>query len=73
MVKSRVTRGFGLLEEYLSKRRVNMANRLIPESLRVGGALDIGCGTVLLFLMSTIFEEKYNGPGNRWSWYQKAK
>lgn len=59
MVKSGVTRGHGLLEEYLAKKRINMANFLIPESLRFGRVLDIGCGTVPLFLMSTIFEEKY--------------
>ena len=54
-----VTRGSGLLEGYLSKLRMKMANRLIPESLRTGRIVDVGCGSYPFFLQNTVFQEKY--------------
>lgn len=53
------TRGFGLLESFLSKKRADKANELIPHSYRQGKILDIGCGTYPYFLMSTEFNDKY--------------
>jgi SAM-dependent methyltransferase len=53
-----VTRGHGLLETYLSKKRGEVADRLIPPSARDGRLLDIGCGTYPLFLMNVDFREK---------------
>ncbi len=54
-----VTRGFGLLELFLSRKRAKTANRLIPAHLRKGRILDIGCGLYPLFLANTDFAEKY--------------
>ena len=59
MTGVQVTRGYGLLENYLNKKRCAIANRLIPPSLRKGRILDIGCGTFPRFLYSTSFAEKY--------------
>lgn len=54
-----VTRGKGLLEPYLARRRAAMANYLIPAELRSGRVLDIGCGSFPYFLSHTSFKEKY--------------
>ncbi len=54
----RYTRGKGLLEPYLAKRRARQANRLIPDELRHGRILDIGCGSFPYFLSHTSFREK---------------
>ena len=54
-----VTRGSGILEGFLAKKRANLANSLIPEKVRGGRILDIGCGTYPYFLESTEFSEKY--------------
>ncbi len=59
MSKLNVTRGYGLLEEFLAKQRSTVANNLIPLALRKGRLLDIGCGTYPLFLVNTPFSEKY--------------
>ena len=53
------TRGGGLLEPILARYRANMANKLIPDHLRNGRILDIGCGSYPYFLSHTAFEEKY--------------
>ena len=55
----RGTRGFGLLEHYLSHRRVGMAESLIPKTSRRMRILDIGCGLYPFFLKQTRFQEKY--------------
>jgi len=54
-----VTRGVGVLERFLAKKRSRMANALIPEDSRNGRILDIGCGTFPYFLVETRFNEKY--------------
>jgi SAM-dependent methyltransferase len=54
-----VTRGVGLLERFLAKKRSGKANSLIPETARQGRILDIGCGTFPYFLVNTDFKEKY--------------
>jgi ubiquinone/menaquinone biosynthesis C-methylase UbiE len=59
MLKSKPTRGTGLLETYLAKKRAKKANLLIPKSLRNGKILDIGCGSFPYFLFNTNFKEKY--------------
>jgi ubiquinone/menaquinone biosynthesis C-methylase UbiE len=56
---SKLTRGGGLLEGFLAKKRAKKANSLIPEKLRTGRILDIGCGSYPYFLISTDFKEKY--------------
>ncbi|MFH0920567.1 MAG: methyltransferase domain-containing protein [Fibrobacterota bacterium] len=52
------TRGHGLLEGFLSHHRARVADRLIPETLRQGRLLDIGCGTRPGFLLGVRFAEK---------------
>lgn len=54
-----VTRGKGLLDEFLSKQRSKIANRLIPKECRKGFLLDIGCGPYPFFLINTEFSIKY--------------
>ena len=49
----------GFLESFLSKKRANTVNKLIPVSHRSGRILDIGCGTYPFFLLNTDFAEKY--------------
>jgi len=53
-----VTRGYGLLERFLAKKRAQKANSLIPEAYRSGRVLDIGSGTYPFFLLTTRFSEK---------------
>ncbi len=53
------TRGDGLLEGFLAKRRAEKANNFIPKIYRKGKILDIGCGSYPYFLSTTIFSEKY--------------
>jgi 2-polyprenyl-3-methyl-5-hydroxy-6-metoxy-1,4-benzoquinol methylase len=55
----KVTRGYGLLEKCLTKKRTHQANALIPDSFRQGRLLDIGCGRYPYFLLNTEFQEKY--------------
>ena len=59
MTKIGMTRGYGLFENFLTKRRAKIANKLIPQNLRYGKILDIGCGVVPYFLITTKFKEKY--------------
>jgi ubiquinone/menaquinone biosynthesis C-methylase UbiE len=54
-----VTRGYGLLERFLAKKRAVKANNLIPQSYRSGRILDIGSGAYPFFLLTTRFSEKY--------------
>jgi SAM-dependent methyltransferase len=54
-----VTRGVGILERFLAKKRSRMANSLIPDISRNGRILDIGCGAFPYFLVETRFKEKY--------------
>ncbi len=56
---SNVTRGNGLLEAFLAKKRCRLADSLIPASCRTGRILDIGCGSFPFFLTSIDFTEKY--------------
>lgn len=58
-MKHNVTRGHGILENFLALKRCETANRLISENLRNGKVLDIGCGTHPFFLLNTEFFEKY--------------
>lgn len=57
--RSHYTRGKGLLEPLLARLRTQRANRLIPDELRAGRILDIGCGSFPYFLAHTAFEEKF--------------
>jgi ubiquinone/menaquinone biosynthesis C-methylase UbiE len=58
-VSGKVTRGNGLLERVLAKKRTTIANSLLPAGLRSGRILDVGCGTSPFFLQNTDFHEKY--------------
>ena len=63
----RSTRGRGLLEGWLSRKRIALADGLIPPQRREGTVLDLGCGTWPLFLDSVNFREKigldrFDGP-----------
>lgn len=53
------TRGNGVLEPLLARLRANKANSLIPDQLRKGRILDVGCGSYPYFLAHTAFNEKY--------------
>jgi len=53
-----VTRGYGVLEEFLASLRAKKADSLIPEHLRSGKIVDIGCGTTPYFLANTTFSKK---------------
>jgi SAM-dependent methyltransferase len=52
-----VTRGYGLLERFLAKRRAAMAHRLMPAD-RSGSLLDVGCGSFPWFLTHTDFARR---------------
>jgi ubiquinone/menaquinone biosynthesis C-methylase UbiE len=54
-----VTRGYGLMEGFLAKKRAAIADEHIPERSRSGAILDIGCGTTPYFLMNTQFAKKF--------------
>jgi ubiquinone/menaquinone biosynthesis C-methylase UbiE len=58
-MSSNVTRGNGLLETFLAKKRARLADSLIPSSFRNGRIMDIGCGSFPFFLTSIDFAEKY--------------
>lgn len=53
------TRGSGLLEGFLAKKRSDKANSFIPKNSRSGNILDVGCGSYPYFLISTEFKQKY--------------
>ena len=53
------TRGKGLLEPLLARFRARRANSLIPQHLRTGRILDVGCGSFPYFLSHTYFAEKF--------------
>ena len=57
-VSAHVTRGHGLLEGFLARRRAGRANRLIRPELRGGRILDIACGSYPLFLSRCTFAER---------------
>lgn len=56
---TKLTRGRGLLEPLLARLRTQRANQLIPQELRAGRILDIGCGSYPYFLAHTAFKEKF--------------
>jgi len=55
----KVTRGSGLLEQFLAKKRAKLANKFIASEKRSGRILDVGCGSYPYFLETTTFKEKY--------------
>ena len=57
--KFNLTRGTGVLEGPLARARAQKANRLIPDRLRQGRILDVGCGSTPYFLAHTSFKEKF--------------
>ncbi len=59
MTNTNVTRGYGILEKFLAKKRAKIANKFIPLSLRNGKILDVGCGTIPFFLIHTKFAHKF--------------
>lgn len=59
MRNTNVTRGFGLLEPFLSTQRVKIANKLIKYNHKNGAILDIGCGTYPIFLVNSNFSVKF--------------
>lgn len=56
---NRVTRGSGLLEGFLAACRARIAEKNLPQTLRSGRILDIGCGSQPYFLSKIEFAEKY--------------
>jgi SAM-dependent methyltransferase len=59
MQSASVTRGHGLLEHFLSRKRAAMADALIGDDGPRGRILDIGCGSFPLFLEQARFREKF--------------
>ncbi len=59
MNSKKVTRGFGVLENFLSIQRRKKAENLIKAYNKQGRILDIGCGVYPFFLSHCNFEEKY--------------
>ena len=59
MQSASVTRGYGLLEHFLSRKRIAMANVLIGDHGPRERILDIGCGSFPLFLEQAPFREKF--------------
>jgi len=59
MTSTHLTRGTGLLEAFLAQLRARKANDLIPQQIRSGRILDIGCGSYPYFLSHTSFSEKF--------------
>ena len=59
MLNNKATRGYGFLENLLSRRRAQVANYLILDYHRKGRVLDIGCGSTPYFLTNTKFVQKY--------------
>lgn len=59
MLTDKNTRGSGLLENILSKKRANLAISKIPVEYYSGKILDIGCGLYPYFLSKINFNEKY--------------
>lgn len=57
-MQPRATRGYGVLEEFLARRRAAMVERLIPTGHRTGCIVDIGCGSYPAFLKETTFSRK---------------
>jgi ubiquinone/menaquinone biosynthesis C-methylase UbiE len=55
----KTTRGWGLFEGLLAKKRAGIANKLIAKLQKKGKILDIGCGSYPYFLLNTNFAEKY--------------
>ncbi len=54
----RATRGFGILENFLSIQRMKLAQKFIKKYNKNGKILDIGCGAYPLFLINSDFQEK---------------
>jgi SAM-dependent methyltransferase len=59
METRKATRGYGMLEDFLARKRAGMADNLILPAHRKGRIADIGCGNFPVFLMRTEFAEKY--------------
>lgn len=55
----RATRGFGILEVFLAKKRAALAEKLMRSSSRESRILDIGCGSFPYFLTGVDFKERY--------------
>lgn len=55
----RATRGIGLLEGLLARKRAAMALRLLEDIPKPGRILDIGCGSHPFFLLSCGFAERH--------------
>lgn len=58
MTEPRATRGTGLLENMLSRRRIHRALSLLRGSHAYGTIVDIGCGTTPVFLLRAPFLTK---------------
>ena len=59
-----VTRDYGFFEDFLAKKRAEIADRLITPASRKGKILDIGCGNYPYFLNSVDFAEKHGVDQN---------
>lgn len=55
----RVTRGYGLLEGFLARRRAAVARKVLADVPRSGRVLDVGCGGQPVFLATCGFAERH--------------
>lgn len=53
-----LTRGKGLFEKFLARKRADMATRLLSKTHK-GSILDVGCGYYPYFLTKVSFQKKY--------------
>ncbi len=73
MNKKAPTRGYGVLESFLARRRALIADSAINPNLRSGKILDVGCGSFPFFLHNTIFAEKFGIDTNVENFLDKEK
>ncbi len=76
MAQGSATRGHGVLEGFLARRRIARANKL-SAGHRGGRILDIGCGSYPLFLEQAAFREKIGidqlvTPDQRVAWASRG-
>ncbi|MCL4418309.1 MAG: methyltransferase domain-containing protein [Actinobacteria bacterium] len=58
--KNNATRGYGLLENFLARKRANLACHMIKKNDKKGAILDLGCGTQPVFLtIAKSFTKRY--------------
>lgn len=55
----KVIRGYGFLDDFLAQKRAKVAIKLLDKVEQRNNILDIGCGTIPVFLQQVKFSNKY--------------